>query len=248
MANLTYLKGVRTRYRNVLDSSIEEGRNLLKGEIEECVEKIKSYNDKVESQSEKLAVALGETDNEQTESIVNDDCELCSDAIEVYLDLKEYKGKLESARQKQNIKPVAVPNEQCDALIELQQNMQRLMAAQIKQQQDFMNRQDKKKHPNTVKLPKLEMISFGGDKTRWVEFWDSFQSSVHDNSSISNVDKFNYLKSKLFGEARRAVMGIALSNENYTVALEVLKDRFGNTQEIIDLHYNRLINLVPATK
>jgi len=30
-----------------------------------------------------------------------------------------------------------------------------------------------------VKLPKLELSSFGGDRTKRIEFWDSFDSSVH---------------------------------------------------------------------
>ncbi|XP_053374038.1 uncharacterized protein LOC128546747 [Mercenaria mercenaria] len=33
----------------------------------------------------------------------------------------------------------------------------------------------------------------------------------------------------------------------YEVAVGVLKDRFGNEQEVVDVHYNKLINLQPAT-
>ena len=36
---------------------------------------------------------------------------------------------------------------------------------------------------------------------------------------------------------------MTLSNENYTIAVDILKDRFGNSQEVIDLHYNKMINL-----
>lgn len=38
------------------------------------------------------------------------------------------------------------------------------------------------------------MVSFGGDKTKWLEFWDSFTSAAYDNRNISNVDKFDYLR------------------------------------------------------
>ncbi|MCG8033321.1 MAG: DUF1759 domain-containing protein, partial [Candidatus Thiodiazotropha taylori] len=37
------------------------------------------------------------------------------------------------------------------------------------------------------------------------------------------------------------------SNENYDVAIGILKDRFGHEQDVIDLHYNKIINLSPAT-
>ena len=65
--------------------------------------------------------------------------------------------------------------------------------------------------------------------------------------TISNVEKFNYLKSKMVGEARSAIAGLALSSENYPVAVDILKRRFGNPQEIVDLHYNQLINMQSAT-
>ncbi|XP_052785982.1 uncharacterized protein LOC128221411 [Mya arenaria] len=52
--------------------------------------------------------------------------------------------------------------------------------------------------------------------------------------------------SKLEGEACSAIAGLSLSNENYRVAVNILKERFGDTQEVIDLHYNKLINIRPA--
>ena len=43
-------------------------------------------------------------------------------------------------------------------------------------------------------LPKLDIVSFNGNKLYWYEFWDSFESSVHYNKRLSNIEKFNYLK------------------------------------------------------
>ena len=47
--------------------------------------------------------------------------------------------------------------------------------------------------------------------------------------------------------ARSAIQGLTLSNENYEVVIGLLKERFDNEQEIIDLHYNQMINLYPAS-
>ena len=82
---------------------------------------------------------------------------------------------------------------------------------------------------NSVKLslPKLEIPSFSGEKLKWAEFWDSFEAAVHLNTSLSEVDKLNYLMSKLSGEAKNSVSGIQLSNENYQVAVELLKEIYG---------------------
>ena len=38
------------------------------------------------------------------------------------------------------------------------------------------------------------------------------------------------------GEARMAVAGLALSSGNYQVAVDTLKKRFGNQQEIVDIY------------
>ena len=90
------------------------------------------------------------------------------------------------------------------------------------------------------------MTIFSGDKLRWTEFWDSFECAIHTNKKLSDIEKFNYLKSKVSGEAKSAILGLALSKENYKIAVEILKDRFGNTQEVIDLHYYKMINLQQA--
>ena len=42
-----------------------------------------------------------------------------------------------------------------------------------------------------VKLPKLTLKQFNRNHRNWTTFWDSFESSIHNN------DKFNYLNSLL---------------------------------------------------
>ena len=43
--------------------------------------------------------------------------------------------------------------------------------------------------------------------------------------------------------ALQDINGLTLINSNYTEALEILKDRFGNVQQIVLLHMERLANL-----
>ena len=63
-----------------------------------------------------------------------------------------------------------------------------------------------------AKLPKLILPKFRGDITKWISFWDSFKSAVHENKAISLVDKFNYLNSLLEGPASRAIQGLSLTD------------------------------------
>ena len=43
-----------------------------------------------------------------------------------------------------------------------------------------------------VKLPKIELKSFSGNYQEWQGFWDTFQSAVDGNTSISAIEKFTY--------------------------------------------------------
>ena len=55
-----------------------------------------------------------------------------------------------------------------------------------------------------LKLPQLDIAPFSGDILKWQEFWDAFEASVHQ-AKYAPVDKLNYLKSKLKGEALEAI-------------------------------------------
>ena len=45
----------------------------------------------------------------------------------------------------------------------------------------------------TVKLPKLEIVKFRGDYTKWQSFIDSFKAAIHSSTTLPNIDKFNHL-------------------------------------------------------
>lgn len=70
---------------------------------------------------------------------------------------------------------------------------------------------------SSVRLPKLEIPVFNGDKMKWKEFCDTFESTIDQNTVLSDIEKLHYLNSKLSGEAKNAVTGIMRSNENYSV-------------------------------
>ena len=52
-----------------------------------------------------------------------------------------------------------------------------------------------------AKLSRLEMKRFNGRQTEWQAFIDCFDSAVHSNPKLSNIDKMNYLKSLVEGPA-----------------------------------------------
>ena len=98
-----------------------------------------------------------------------------------------------------------------------------------------------------VKLPKLQIKPFYGDIVHWTSFWDSYESAIHNCPALSDVDKFNYLKSLLHRSAADAISGLSLTAANYSEAIEVLKRRFGNKQQIIARHMDILLNVEVVT-
>ena len=98
-----------------------------------------------------------------------------------------------------------------------------------------------------VKLPKLSIKKFSGDLTKWVTFWDSFNSSIHTNPALSRVDKFNYLVSLLESSAAKAIAGLTLTAANYDEAIATLKKRFGNPQLIVNRHMEALLSVAAVS-
>ena len=67
-------------------------------------------------------------------------------------------------------------------------------------------------HFATSRLPKLTLPTFLGDPLTpaflgdpltWQTFWDSFNAAIHANPSLSEIQKFSYLKALLQGDAAR---------------------------------------------
>ena len=99
-----------------------------------------------------------------------------------------------------------------------------------------------------VKLPKITLPHFKGNPIYWTAFWDSYESAVHLNSTLSDVDKFNYLRSLLEKSAYDAIAGLTMSSSaNYQEAIDILKKHFGDRQIIISRHMDTLLNLTAVT-
>ena len=69
-------------------------------------------------------------------------------------------------------------------------------------------------HSVRAKLPKLEVKKFNGKIEEWQEFWDGFESAINQNECLTKVDKFNYLRTLLTGQAKSAIAGFSLTTAN----------------------------------
>ena len=86
------------------------------------------------------------------------------------------------------------------------------------------------------RLPKLTLPTFSGDPLTWQTFWDSFNAAIHANPSLSGVQKFNYLKAQLQGDAARTIAGLPLTEVNYQHSIALLEERFGQPHKLVTAH------------
>jgi hypothetical protein len=103
-------------------------------------------------------------------------------------------------------------------------------------------------HSSQVKLPDIQLPLFSGLFTEWVTFKDTFLNLIHNNNSLSGVQKFHYLQSSLTGEARQNIEHLTISNENYATAWQILSNRYENNRLIIHHHIRAIFNLSAISK
>ncbi|XP_055527648.1 uncharacterized protein LOC129720224 [Wyeomyia smithii] len=99
-----------------------------------------------------------------------------------------------------------------------------------------------------VKLPEIKLPTFGGRIREWVTFRDMFQSLIHRNDQLTDIEKFTYLRSSLVGEALQEIGTIEISAANYRIAWDLLQKRFENKKLIVKAHLDALFAEEPIKR
>jgi hypothetical protein len=94
-----------------------------------------------------------------------------------------------------------------------------------------------------VKLPDISIPKFNGLFTEWIGFRDSFSSLIHENASLSAIQKFHYLKGSLIGDASQTIAHLAPSMNNYASAWQLIQQRYENKRLITQHHVRALFSL-----
>ena len=96
--------------------------------------------------------------------------------------------------------------------------------------------ENQNKTKERVKLPKLIIPKFFGDISEWINFWNSFNSSINENENLSKIDKFIYLRSFLGGSAFSVIDGLELTENHFDIAIDFPKQIFGDKNIMINFH------------
>lgn len=92
-------------------------------------------------------------------------------------------------------------------------------------------------------MPAISIPEFNGSYETWVNFKQTFDSLVSQNPTLTNLQKFYYLKSALQGGAAQIISSITISEENYDNAWQLLTDRYENKKAIIHTHVKSIFEL-----
>lgn len=93
--------------------------------------------------------------------------------------------------------------------------------------------------------PQMDIPTFVGNYHQWTSFKDLFLETIHNNPSLSNAQKMQFLKGKVRGEAERLLQHLPISSENYNICWEILNHRYNNKKLIFTSHINNLLT-IPA--
>lgn len=97
-----------------------------------------------------------------------------------------------------------------------------------------------------LRLPKLNLPTFSGHYNEWFPFFDTFHSIIHANESLDDIQKFQYLRASLAGDAKNIISSLEISAVNYEVAWNLLKNRYDNKRVIIAQNHIRAIMELPS--
>lgn len=100
----------------------------------------------------------------------------------------------------------------------------------------------------TTQLPPIKLPLFNGNILDWQYFYSTFNDLVHSRLDLSPIQKLHYLNSALQGEALELIKSLPIANENYNVAIELLKERYNNKYIIAVHHVNKFLQINSIAK
>ncbi|XP_058816777.1 uncharacterized protein LOC131680072 [Topomyia yanbarensis] len=99
-----------------------------------------------------------------------------------------------------------------------------------------------------IRYSELPLVKFSGRPEDWVSFRDSFVTGVVNRAEIHEIDKVQYLKGLVQGDAARLIGHIELSEEGYESAWQLLKRRYESKRRLVFCHLQALYETPPMQK
>lgn len=96
---------------------------------------------------------------------------------------------------------------------------------------------------SNIRLPKIVLPNFSGNIKEWPEYFDTFNALIHNCESLSDTEKFHYLRSSLNGDALSVIKAFPLTHEHYSDAYQTLIKRYQNKRDLAFTCWKDLLNI-----
>lgn len=101
-----------------------------------------------------------------------------------------------------------------------------------------------------IQLSKILLLTFNGNVLQWRLFRDTFTFLVHDNRSLSKIEKIQYLLSSVSRTATSCVQSLSLTEDTYSIIWDNLYTQYDNKRELMNanldaIFYFELLSIKP---
>lgn len=93
-----------------------------------------------------------------------------------------------------------------------------------------------------IKLPVIDIPTFNGDMTQWTSFFNLFSTVIIKDETLSDTERFYYLKTKVIDEAAQLVSHLQATEDNFKIAWQLLKRRYDNHRRMVEAHVKKILN------
>lgn len=94
-----------------------------------------------------------------------------------------------------------------------------------------------------MQYPKLSFIKFDGQIKNWIHWWGKF-GKIHDDKSIPQQDKFEYLLQATEGRVHDLVRKYPPSAGNYDKIMNLLFNRYGDKKTLTSFYIRQLSEII----
>ena len=89
-------------------------------------------------------------------------------------------------------------------------------------------------------------MPFDRDIMKWTQFWDLFERNIDKNTTLSDVNKFQYMKGLLSGQVANVIDHLLITEEHYRPAVAALKQRYMHPSSLKGSHIAALKAVEPV--
>jgi hypothetical protein len=99
-----------------------------------------------------------------------------------------------------------------------------------------------------IKLPVISLPKFNGDSCSWLQYRDTLETLIVNNTTLTNVQKFHYLIASLNNGAKDLIANLRVTNENFLVAWQLVTQRYNNKGLFAMMHAKYLCQMPQVKK